>query len=189
MNIPIYIGLVHYPIKNKQGEEVTTSVTNLDVHDISRSCRTYGIKRFFIITPIKAQHEILGKILGYWKTDEANIYNPDRQDALSCAQVINSINESIQKVEEIEGERPYIAVTGANFTKDTMSSFELNNRIRLDNRPLLLLFGTGYGLMDQVVDEADFKLGPLFGAAQDGYNHLSVRSAVAIYCDRLKNND
>ena len=50
---------------------------------------------------------------------------------------------------------------------------------------MLLLFGTGWGLTQGVTDKADFLLEPIFGIASDGYNHLSVRSAVAIYCDRL----
>jgi hypothetical protein len=58
----------------------------------------------------------------------------------------------------------------------------------LDNKPILLLFGTGWGLSDSLTNEADFKLEPIFGKALDGYNHLSVRSAVAIYCDRLRRN-
>ena len=59
------------------------------------------------------------------------------------------------------------------------------SKLKVDNRPMLLLFGTGWGLHASVLDGADFKLDPILGSAQDGYNHLSVRSAVAIYCERL----
>ena len=48
--------------------------------------------------------------------------------------------------------------------------------------PLLMLFGTGWGLTKEVKAEADFRLEPIEGK---GYNHLSVRSAVAIILDRL----
>ena len=45
----IYVGLVHYPVYNKNSDVVATSVTNFDIHDISRTCRTYDIKKYFII--------------------------------------------------------------------------------------------------------------------------------------------
>ena len=64
-NCRIYLGLVHHPIKNKKDELVTTSVTNLDIHDIARSCRTFGVQKYFIITPLVAQHELVGLILGH----------------------------------------------------------------------------------------------------------------------------
>lgn len=51
----LFLGLVHYPIKNKSGEIITTSVTNMDIHDISRSCRTFGVERYYIISPLKAK--------------------------------------------------------------------------------------------------------------------------------------
>ena len=51
----IYVGLVHYPVYNRNSDVVATSVTNFDIHDISRTCRTYDIKKYFIITPVDAQ--------------------------------------------------------------------------------------------------------------------------------------
>jgi hypothetical protein len=47
----------------------------------------------------------------------------------------------------------------------------------------LLLFGTGWGLADEVLEAADALLPPLAGPS--GYNHLSVRAAAAIVLDRL----
>jgi len=183
--VSCYIGLVHGPIRSKDGQEITTSVTNLDIHDIARSARTFGFKRYFIITPIKNQQSMVKKILGFWEADSGLIYNPDRKDALSEAEVIDSIELAIEEVTRREGKKPCVVVTGANFEKNDGSEKELMDKIRLDGTPMLLLFGTGWGLTAPVVEQADFRLGPIFGIADDGYNHLSVRSAVAIYCDRL----
>lgn len=180
-----YIGLVHGPIKSKDGKEITTSVTNLDIHDISRSARTFGFKHYFLVTPIKTQQAMVNKILGFWEADSGLIYNPDRKNALAEAEVIDSIELAIEEITKREGKRPLVVVTGANFEKDDGGEKELLEKIRLDGRPMFLLFGTGWGLTASVVEQADFRLGPIFGIADDGYNHLSVRSAVAIYCDRL----
>ncbi len=183
--VPCYIGLVHGPIKSKDGSEITTSVTNLDIHDISRTARTFGFKKYFLITPIKNQQMMVKKILGFWESDSGLIYNPDRKNALSEAQVIDSIDNVIKMITEIEGKKPCVVVTGANFEKDDGDEKKLIQKISVDGTPMLLLFGTGWGLTAPVVEQADFRLGPIWGIADDGYNHLSVRSAVAIYCDRL----
>jgi hypothetical protein len=183
--VPCYLGLVHGPILSKEGAEITTSVTNLDIHDISRTARTFGFKRYFLITPIKNQQAMVKKILGFWEADSGLIYNPDRKNALNQAQVIDSIQDTILKITEIEGIKPCVVVTGANFKSYDGQEKELLQKISVDGTPMLLLFGTGWGLTAPVVEQADFRLEPIFGIADDGYNHLSVRSAVAIYCDRL----
>lgn len=181
----LYLGLVHHPIRNKMGEKVTTSVTNLDIHDIARSSRTFGVKKYFIVTPLKAQHDLVNKILGHWEEDKAAAYNPDRQDALAIAKVIDSVEDAMAEIEKIEGKKPILAVTGANFQEFSGTSAELREKMKIDNAPCFLVFGTGWGLHAQVLEKADFFLDPIFGIAEDGYNHLSVRSAVAIYLDRL----
>lgn len=182
----LYVGLVHYPVNNKKAEVVTTSVTNLDIHDISRSCRTFGVVKFYLVTPLKAQHELVARILGHWESDKASAYNPDRQRALNSTGLIHSVEEACAEIAQKEGQDPLIVVTGANFESYNAETKDLASRLKIDKRPYFLLFGTGWGLHASLVERADYKLGPLFGAASDGYNHLSVRSAAAIYLDRLK---
>ena len=181
----LYLGLVHHPIKNKRGELVTTSVTNLDIHDIARSCRTFGVKKYFIITPLVAQQRLVGRILGHWEKDSSNAYNPDRQDALSIACLASSIEQAQEEIVKREGNSPQIVVTGANFQQYEGDCGDLAKKMAIDNLPYFLLFGTGWGLHDQIVSIADYRLSPIASVAPDGYNHLSVRSAVAIYLDRL----
>ena len=57
MRDKIYVALIHYPVYNKNDEIVATSVTNFDIHDISRTCRTYDIKKYFIVTQVDAQSD------------------------------------------------------------------------------------------------------------------------------------
>ncbi|MFA6239248.1 MAG: RNA methyltransferase [Bacteriovorax sp.] len=181
----LYLGLVHHPIKNKLGELVTTSVTNLDIHDIARSCRTFGVKKYFIVTPFLAQRELVDSILGHWESDTANAYNPDRQDALAIARAVESIEQAVSEITAIEGQAPMIAVTGANFDSFDGDVSQLTKKIEGSNMPCFLLFGTGWGLHPIALLKADFKLSPIISKNADGYNHLSVRSAVAIYLDRM----
>lgn len=67
MRDKIFLGLVHYPVYNKNNEVVATSVTNFDMHDISRSCRTYNINKYYIITPVISQIQLTSRIIGFWQ--------------------------------------------------------------------------------------------------------------------------
>lgn len=180
-----YIGLIHHPILGRKNEIITTSVTNLDIHDIARTARTFGFAKYFIVTPVKKQQALVQSILDHWNTDVSNSYNPDRSSALSFIELQDTIELAIAKITEIEGEPPVVLVTGANFTGKTINENELRAKLKVDNRPMFLIFGTGWGLHASVVESADYMLEPIYGSAEDNYNHLSVRSAVAIYCDRL----
>lgn len=185
MNHSFYIGLVHHPVKNKKGEEITTSVTNLDISDISRSATTFGYQRYFIISPIKKQQELVHRILGHWHSDEGNLYNPDRSNAMNRVQMVSSIEGAIAEIQVLEKRKPFVVVTTALDKGHDGNCAELMKKIRVDNIPMLLLFGTGWGLTDEIMAKADFKLEPIWGPDKS-YNHLSVRSAVAIYLDRLQ---
>ena len=181
----IYLALVHHPIKNKNGELVTTSVTNMDIHDISRSCKTFGVKNYFIVTPIKKQKDLVSKILGHWESDRASDYNPDRHDALSDTRVLPTVEDCIEKITSDCGKKPVVVATGANFKDYLGPENRLKERLsEIDNPPCLLIFGTGWGLHSSLDEVIDYRLEPIFGV-NTNYNHLSVRSAVAIYLDRL----
>lgn len=180
-----YLGLVHHPIKNKKGDMVTTSVTNLDIHDISRTCKTFGIEQYFIITPLKPQTELVNSILGHWEKDSSNNYNPDRHEALSIAKTVSSVEDAIAEISKIEGKTPFVVGTGANFETFDGDIKELTKKLEIFKMPCFLLFGTGWGLHETILHKTNFKLAPIVSRKSDGYNHLSVRSAVAIYLDRL----
>jgi len=179
----LYLALVHHPIVNKRGELITTSVTNLDLHDIARSCKTFGFKHYFVVTPIQAQHELIHKILGYWKTDTANEYNPDRFDALDLIKVVSSLDEAIAAISSAEQAQPLVATTQAQNDNPTGNCQALLTLAKSENKPILLVLGTGWGLHADIVHKAHFRLDPIPGAKD--YNHLSVRSAAAIYTSHL----
>ena len=51
------------------------------------------------------------------------------------------------------------------------------------DEPSLLVFGTGWGLEKNLIQNADHVLLPIEGI--NGFNHLPVRGAIAIILDRL----
>lgn len=183
MRNKIYLGLVHYPVYNKNNNVVCTSVTNFDIHDISRSCRTYDLAGYRIIVPVDAQKMLTERIIGYWQEGTGGQFNKDREDAFSITRVMDSIQDTIKEIEEKEGKKPVIITTSARIFPNTVSAQKLSEMIFQDDKPYLLLFGTGWGLTDEIMDMSDYILEPIRATTQ--YNHLSVRAAVAIILDRL----
>jgi len=179
----VYCALVHYPVVDRQGEEVTTSVTNLDVHDIARSARTYGLRGYFVVNPIEAQHPVVQRIVDHWCSGAGRHRFPERGEAIALVEVCVSIDDAIAEIEAREGKKPRLVVTSAKSGPDRSSYPEEAERLRADSRPTLLLFGTGHGLSDSVLQRADVFLEPIMGPTD--FNHLSVRAAVAITLDRL----
>ena len=59
----------------------------------------------------------------------------------------------------------------------------IRNKFLSNNEPILIVFGTGWGLTDDILNKSDYILKPIDGYNE--YNHLSVRSAVAIILDKL----
>lgn len=179
----LYVGLVHYPIYNKRMQVIASAVTNFDIHDISRTCRTYDVKRYYIIHPLEVQKNIIRKIIGYWQDGYGKIYNPDRADALECVCWQESIAAAAADIEQRTGKRPYIVTTDARIYPNTVSYSFMRRQLHEGDKPILLLFGTGFGIEAEVMKSFDYILEPVYGSCD--YNHLCVRSAAAIILDRL----
>ncbi len=176
-----YIALLHHPVHDRLGKVITTAVTNLDLHDISRACRTYGLARYFVVTPLSSQRELVARITDHWRTGHGAKVNPRRAAALRLLDVKSELEEVKAEIEQLEGQRPLSVVTSAVAREEQISIPEVIHQV--GDRPLLLLLGTGWGLTEEGLAEADVSLAPLRGPVR--YNHLSVRSAASILLDRF----
>lgn len=183
MRDKIFVALVHYPVYNKNSEIVATSVTNFDIHDISRVCKTYNIAQYYIVTPVESQIELTNRIIGFWQVGDGIGFNKDRNEAFSSTKIIESIENVLEDIEKITGEKASIVTTSARIFNNSISYKEMSNKIKNDSSPVLLLFGTGFGLTENVMNMSTYILEPI--RANTKYNHLSVRSAVSIILDRL----
>lgn len=178
----LYLALVHHPVRGRSGDEITTSVTNLDVHDIARTARTYDVKGYYVVTPVTAQRDLVNHILGYWREGKGGDRVPERTEALSIVEDIESIEAAIAAITAKEGRAPRVVTTAAKARASATSFDALRAEMATHEGPYLLMFGTGYGLADRVLEKADVHLAPV---RPGGYNHLPVRCAVAIILDRL----
>ena len=179
----LYIGLVHYPVYNKNYDIIASAITTLDLHDISRVARTYNAKGFFIITPLADQKELVQRVKGHWTEGYGASYNPDRKEALELVQVADTLGEVKEEIRRKEGEAPVCIATDASKLAGKIIGFDKARDMVNQSIPVLIFFGTAWGLHRQVLEEADYVLEPIYGPTE--YNHLSVRAAAAIILDRL----
>jgi tRNA (guanine37-N1)-methyltransferase len=176
----LYIVLLHYPVVDKLGEVRTMSLTNLDLHDIGRVSRTYGLGGFFAATPLEDQRELAERLLSHWTVGPGAKANPDRAEALSRVSVVKDLDGAIRRIQERSGQRPWIVATSA---RPGGGLTVRQVRRMLKDQPVCLILGTGRGLAPQVIRQAHGTLAPIRGL--EGYNHLSVRSAASILMDRI----
>ncbi|MBI4925990.1 MAG: RNA methyltransferase [Bdellovibrio sp.] len=184
----VYVVLLHYPIRNRQGQVVTTAVTNMDIHDIARSCCTYGVKKYFIVTPLEVQHGLVDRILAHWKLEKNREYHPDRSKALGLIELAYTFENVKQEIRSAEGKEPEVVLTDAKVLPGSMSFVEYKKELTVPSRmrPSVIVFGTGWGIAEKFYPQADRILSPICGPDNnDGYNHLPVRAAVAVVLDRL----
>ncbi len=179
----IYLGLIHYPIFNKKGEKITTTITNLDLHDISRAGKTYDIKKYYVINHLKSQQAIVERMKKYWTGGYGARYNLNRHQAFSVLEIVDTLQDAIADIEKETGKKPELIATDAKQFPNSISYRDMREYIFSTDNPFLLIFGTGWGLTGETLDLCDYILEPVYGRGE--FNHLSVRSAAAIILDRL----
>ncbi|HZK86650.1 MAG TPA: RNA methyltransferase [Syntrophomonas sp.] len=179
----VYIALLHHPMYNKRMDIVATSVTNLDLHDIARVARTYNVDGFYVVHPSANQQQLIGEILSYWQEGYGGSYNPDRKEAFEILHRAENLAEIMAEIEQTTGQRPVTVATDARRYPNTISYRTLKEEIFSQDKVYLLLFGTGWGMEQSLMQQCDYILEPI--AVDSDYNHLSVRSAVSIIVDRL----
>lgn len=179
-----YVMEVHHPVLDKRGERSSTAITGMDLHDIARACRTYGIRKYLLVTPFAQQREMAKRIAGHWTTGWGSEYNPDRREAFSLLKIFASVQKAVEWVKEREKKAPFIISTTAKRHDGAVHWLSLKREILKKDHSPLFVFGTGWGLCDEILDMSDAVMTPISGGT-DGWNHLSVRSAVSVTLDRF----
>jgi len=162
---------------------VATSVTNMDIHDIARTARTYDVKGVFIVTPIPKQRELVETILTHWRQGYGAAYNPSRKEAFRTVHVAGDLKAVTKRLSAEAGKRPWLVATGADPRGPVLTYEALREKLRVEDGPSLMVFGTGWGIAQDIMTMADYILEPIQGPTS--FNHLPVRAAVAITLDRL----
>lgn len=184
----IDVALVHHPALGRDGSEITTSLTPMDLHDISRTCKTYQVDCYYVVHPHKTMQTIAQRVLDYWDSGTGKAYEHNRSRAFKLLELVSSIDEALFDAKARRGKRPLVVATSArSYDVKTSGYKEVRERIEDSGQAAMLLFGTGWGLLPETLEKADALLPPIRPGA--AFNHLSVRSAVAITLDRLLGDD
>ena len=182
---PVFIALIHYPVHNAHGEVVCTSITPFDLHDLARTAKTYGITKYFVVCPVETQRRLAQRIMDHWLTGVGAELNWTRKAAFERVALVASLEEARLTIQNEIGKPPRLVATSAKSGPSRMSYPQLRAELEAATDPHLLLFGTGWGMTEEVLSQADRFLEPIVGGGDGSYNHLPVRAAVAIILDRL----
>lgn len=185
---PLALALVHYPVLDRQGAVVTTSITNLDIHDIARSSFTYGLKSYFIVHPVSAQRELAERVTEHWTTGSGASRIPDRKPPMESVRVVASLEAAVAEFgNRCRSGRDGVEVwvTSAKDLPGMIPHHRARLLLQESGSPVVLVLGTGWGLAPCVMENAAIRLAPIRSPREDGYNHLSVRAAASIFLDRL----
>jgi hypothetical protein len=183
----LYVALVHYPVLNRKGEVIASAITNLDLHDMARTACTYDLPALYIVSPLKDQRILSECLADHWRKGIGKELHADRALALGRLRVVESIEAAEEDIGAEQGRKPLVWMTTAKEVPCALAHMDARRVLEEAERPVLLLFGTGWGLAPSVLDRADAVLEPIYGV--NGYNHLSVRCAAAILMDRLRREE
>jgi hypothetical protein len=185
--LTLSIILVHHPVLDRDGNTVTTAITNLDLHDLARSARTYGLAAVYVVHPIAAQRQLAESIRAHWATGTGKRRIPDRAAAMELLRIVPTLEDAYADIAGSAGRSGVeVWTTAAKAHPAGVTTYpEARLKLAAAAGPVTLLFGTGWGLAGTLIDAADLRLTPIRAAAATGYNHLSVRAACAISLDRL----
>src|SRR5512137_1758610 len=100
VSAPVGIVLLHYPVYDRNGRTVVSAVTNLDLHDIARAARTFGLFRYYVVTPLREQQVLVSRIAQHWQEGWGAGYNPKRKAALELVTIADSLVETVEKLEK-----------------------------------------------------------------------------------------
>ncbi len=180
----LYVALIHFPVMNKKDQPIGSALTTIDLHDIARASITFGVKGFYVVTPYEDQAILATQVIEHWTNGIGGKLNPDRKKALELIRVTNTFEDAVKLIGQERKEPVVTIATSAKKVQGSITTELL--RQKFENKAShVLVFGTAWGLADELIDTCDFILDPIFGSTE--YNHLSVRSAASIYLDRILN--
>ena len=180
----LFIALIHYPVVDRNGRTVASAITSLDLHDLARSARTYGASAFYVVHPVPEQQEFAASVIGHWLNGHGRQHDSRRREALELVRIVSDLEGAVADAEGIAGVYPLVVHTSARAVGQ-ITYRAMRARLEAeDGPPLMLLFGTGFGMSPAMLERADLALAPLLGPSS--YNHLSVRAAAGIILDRLR---
>ena len=145
--VPLYVALVHYPVLNRKGETIASAITNLDLHDMARTARTYEIPACYIVTPLQDQQVLIKRLLDHWCQGVGKELHPDREEALKRLRIADDLATVKEEIRAEWGEAPVVWATTANEQPGAMTHRQARRHLAERRQPAspALWHGLGVG--------------------------------------------
>jgi hypothetical protein len=179
----IFLALLHHPVLDRNGRIITSAITSLDLHDLARSARTYGVRAVYVVHPVPEQREFARSVIEHWRIGYGRSFDSRRVEALELIEIVPDLDTAVAAAERVAGRRPAIVHTSAREEQGISFTAMRERMAQNDAAPFLILLGTGFGLAPAARERTDLALEAIRGPGD--YNHLSVRAAASIILDRL----
>jgi hypothetical protein len=179
----IFLALLHHPVLDRNGRIITSAITSLDLHDLARSARTYGVRAVYVVHPVPEQREFARSVIEHWRIGYGRSFDSRRVEALELIEIVTDLDTAVAAAERVAGRRPAIVHTSAREEQGVSFAAMRERMAQNDAAPFLILLGTGFGLAPAARERTDLALEAIRGPGE--YNHLSVRAAASIILDRL----
>ena len=179
----IFLSLLHHPVLDRNGRIITSAITSLDLHDLARSARTYGVRAVYVVHPVPEQREFARSVIEHWRIGYGRSFDSRRVEALELIEIVADLDTAVAAAERVAGRRPAIVHTSAREEQGVSFAAMRERMAQNDAAPFLILLGTGFGLAPAARERTDLALEAIRGPGD--YNHLSVRAAASIILDRL----
>jgi hypothetical protein len=179
----IFLALLHHPVLDRNGRIITSAITSLDLHDLARSARTYGVRAVYVVHPVPEQREFARSVIEHWRIGYGRSFDSRRVEALELIEIVTDLDTAVAAAERVAGRRPAIVHTSAREEQGISFTAMRERMAQNDAAPFLILLGTGFGLAPAARERTDLALEAIRGPGD--YNHLSVRAAASIILDRL----
>ncbi len=179
----IFLALLHHPVLDRNGRIITSAITSLDLHDLARSARTYGVCAVYVVHPVPEQREFARSVIEHWRIGYGRSFDSRRVEALELIEIVADLDTAVAAAERVAGRRPAIVHTSAREEQGVSFAAMRERMAQNDAGPFLILLGTGFGLAPAARERTDLALEAIRGPGD--YNHLSVRAAASIILDRL----
>ncbi len=193
----LYIALIHHPVCNKRGVTIASALTTIDMHDIARASMTFGVKGFYVVTPLMDQQVLAHEVIDHWTSGIGGKLNPCRKRALELIRVVSTFKDALSEIKADNHSKVVTVATSAVEYENTITAVQLAGKLGnrgIENRgdqkqdsqtrdSHVIAFGTAWGMSQEFINSCDYIMEPVCGVTD--YNHLSVRSAVSIILDRI----
>ncbi|SLM27943.1 conserved hypothetical protein [Desulfamplus magnetovallimortis] len=178
----LYLALLHYPVCNKKGSTIASALTTIDMHDIARASMTFGVRGFYVVTPLMDQQVLAHEVIDHWTSGIGGELNPFRKKALELIRVVSTFDDALSEIQAERHEEVITIATTASAYQNTIKAKEVAVHLK-ERASHVIAFGTAWGMTQDFMLSCDYIMEPVSGLT--GYNHLSVRSAVSIIMDRI----